>query len=148
MGTLIEDIQESAQWVATALSMTGYKADFSPESLWEIDRFFDDHSREGRPKPNSLLGKQLGYRLFALGSYVGEVLRRSQGGEWEADDTDPKGEMNVALHVNGGTCWPVQRVMKRLKNGPEDGIAAYGAGLGLNVGPWRDTARKPWWKVW
>jgi len=27
--------------------------------------------------------------------------------------------------------------MKRFKNGPEDGIAAYGLGMGLEVGPRR-----------
>jgi hypothetical protein len=35
---------------------------------------------------------------------------------------------------DGTTCWPVQRVMKRFKNGAEDGIAAYGVGMGLHVG--------------
>jgi hypothetical protein len=52
-----------------------------------------------------------------------------------ASDEDPDGEINVELELSGGgVIWPVQRAMKRCANGAEDGIAAYGAILGLNVG--------------
>lgn len=40
MGTIVEDVDAGAKWIATALSSSGYKADFTPSSLWEIDRFF------------------------------------------------------------------------------------------------------------
>ena len=67
---------------------------------------------------------------------VGEVVRRTKGGEWVGDDSDPEAEIRVELHLPDGTrCWPVQRVMKRFKNGPEDGIAAWGGGAALQVGP-------------
>jgi hypothetical protein len=62
-----------------------------------------------------------------LGAYVGEVIRRHYGGEWQGDDADPAAEINVAVRLNSGTIfWPMQRVMKRFKNGPEDGIYVYG----------------------
>jgi hypothetical protein len=77
----------------------------------------------------------LGQRLFSLGAYVGEVVRRNLGGEWQTDDADPQGEINVALKLpDGSLIWPVQRVMKRLKNGPEESIAVYGSALGLQIG--------------
>lgn len=63
------------------------------QSLWSIDRFFDEHSYEGQPTRDGLLADGLATRI-----------------------------------------WPVQRVIKRYKNGAEDGIAAYGAALGLDVG--------------
>jgi len=157
MGTIVEDVLAQADWVANALSQTGYKADFSPVSLWEIDRFFDDNSRNGQAVPGGLLSDQLGPRLFSLGAYVGEVIRRNRGGEWIGDDKDPQAEINVQLHLpDGTTCWPVQRIMKRFKNGPLDGIAGYGAGAGLNVGspPKKNKGHtfriksKPWWKFW
>jgi hypothetical protein len=73
--------------------------------------------------------------MFALGGYTGEVIRLALGGTWQADDEDPEGEVNVELHLPaGGVIWPVQRVMKRCINGAEDGIAVYGAALGLDVG--------------
>ncbi len=63
---------------------------------------------------------------------MGEAFRRRLGGDWMADDDDPAGEVNVILRLPDGTViWPVQRVLKRLTNGPEDGLAFYGAALGL-----------------
>lgn len=136
MGTIKEDVAVSADWISRALNSSGYRADFTPQSLWEIDRFFDEHSQNGAGRPGGLLSSGLGPRVFAIGSYIGEVVRRGVGGEWSGDDSDPEAEINVELQLPDGTrCWPVQRVMKRFKNGVEDGIAAWGAGAGLEVGP-------------
>ena len=127
MGSLIEDTKTHADWVANALKSSGYKANFSMESLKEIDRFFDEQSHDGQPTPGGLLSEQLGSRMFALGSYVGETIRRLYGGKWVANDNDPRGEINIEFHLPDGTImWPVQRVMKRYKNGSEDGIHVYG----------------------
>ena len=147
MARIVEDIVASADWIAGAMRYSRYKADFSPQSLWEVDRFFDEHSLSGKPKPGGLLGEECGKRLFALGGYVGEVLRREKGGDWRASDADPDDEVALSLHLRDGTtCWPVQRVMKRLQNGPEESIVAYGVGFGLTVGP--RPAPRPWWKFW
>ena len=150
MGTIVEDVLESAKWVAEALTGSGYKADFSPSSLWEIDRFFDENSKQGRPTPGGLLAEDLGARIFAVGGYIGEVIRKAKGGKWVGNDTDPQAEINIELQLPGGTTiWPVQRAVKRMKNGAEEGIAAYGHAFGLNVGarPGKPE-KKPWWKPW
>lgn len=121
------DAKVSAEWIAKALSSSGYKADFSIESLKEVDRFFDEHAPNGQPKPGGLLSADVGARLFALGGYVGEVIRRVSGGEWKGDDKDPRAEISIALQLKSGAIiWPVQRVMKRFKNGREDGVYVYG----------------------
>jgi hypothetical protein len=131
MSSMLQDIATMSEWIANALRSSGYQADFSQESLKEIDRFIDDHSTAGAAHPDGLLADGLGKKLFALGSYVGETIRRQKGGTWQADENDPRGEINVALHFSdGGVIWPVQRVIKRFKNGAEDGIAAYGAMIG------------------
>jgi hypothetical protein len=135
MANIREDIAKGAYWIARALASSGYRADFTPQSLWEIDRFFDENTHNGAARAGGLLSSGLGQRIFAVGSYMGEVARRKLGGEWIGDDKDPEAEINVELQLPDGTrCWPVQRAMKRFKNGPEDGIAAWGAGLGLIVG--------------
>jgi hypothetical protein len=136
MGSIQEDIATSAAWIARALSDSGCLADFSPASLWEIDRFFDDHSRRGAARSGGLLSRDLGQRIFAIGSYIGEVARRSLGGEWIGDDADPQAEFSVALQLRDGTrCWPVQRAMKRFKNGDAERVAAWGLALGVPLGP-------------
>jgi hypothetical protein len=128
-GKLIDDIPASAQWISTALKSSGYMADFTPKSISEIERFFSEQTKNGAPVAGGLLSEQLGQRLFALGSYCGEVLRKELGGAWVTDDKDPQGEINIALRLgNGVTCWPVQRVMKRLKSS-EDNLIAWAAGL-------------------
>jgi hypothetical protein len=124
---IARDAIEAADWMATALSSSGYKANFTLDSLKEIDRFVDEQAPDGRPKPGGLLSQQFGARVFALGAYIGETIRRQGEGQWEGNDSDPEAEINVAVRLKSGTTfWPMQRIMKRIKNGPEDGIYAYG----------------------
>ncbi len=134
MASLLEDVSFAADWIALTLWGSRYVADFSLDSLKEIDRFFDDHTRDGQAVPGGLLSEQLGQRVFALGSYVGEVIRRRHGGEWRGNDDDPMGEINLELVLPWDeVTWPIQRVMKRFRNGGEDGIYAYGATLGSRI---------------
>jgi len=136
MTTLLDDIPVAADWIAAALQSSGYAADFSPASLWSIDRFFDENTRHGKPTPKGLLAEDTGSRIFALGSYLGEVIRREIGGTWQTTDDGPMAEVNVELILpDQSVIWPVQRVIKRLKNGAEDGVAAYGQLAGLAIGP-------------
>src|SRR4051812_15584458 len=108
MGTVIEDAKEASSWIATALSSSGFAADFSPASLREIDRFFDDQVQGGVAKPGGLLSQDLGARLFAVGAYIGEVIRRERGGEWVAKEDDPEAELNIAVRLpDGSTFWPM-----------------------------------------
>ena len=122
--TLAEDIPVAAASIAKALDSSGYRADFSPGSIAEVERFFVEHTQDGRPLAGGLLSERLGQRLFSLGCYCGEVLRLQHGGAWETDDADPEGEINVALRLDGDVlCWPVQRMMKRLLSSEDDLVA-------------------------
>ena len=143
---IVADVADAATWIASALTSSGYRADFTPASLWEVERFFDEQTSDGQAVTGGLLSEDLGARLFTLGSYVGEVLRRQLGGRWHGDDADPEAEINVALNLpSETTVWPVQRVMKRFANGDEDSLAAYGAALGLDVGARPPAPRKKRW---
>ncbi|HTZ77159.1 MAG TPA: hypothetical protein VMC10_04595 [Stellaceae bacterium] len=117
----------AADWMATALASYSYRADFSLASLREIDRFFDENAPGGKPIRDALLGEDLPRRLFGLGAYTGEVIRRRCGGLWTGNDADPEAPFNLALRLQqGSTIWPMQRMMKRLTNGPEDSVYFYG----------------------
>jgi hypothetical protein len=133
---VVDNALRMAELVAAALTKDGYDADFTPASLWEIDRFFDEQTRKGEPRRWGLLARDTSLRLFSIGAYVGEVVRRDVGGEWEGDDADEQPELNLALRlVDDGLVWPVQRAIKRMRNGAEDGIVAYAVALGVDVGP-------------
>lgn len=122
--TLMEDIPKASEWFVRAMGSSGYVLDGTLESFRELDRFVEEQKR-----PGGILDGQVGSKLFGMGAYVGQVLAAQLGGQWKTDDQDPQGEINIAVCLNSGTVWPVQRVMKRFSNGMEDSIYAYGAAL-------------------
>lgn len=124
--SLEADIRSGSEWISEALKSSGYEADFSLESLKEIDRFFDEQNM-----PGGLLSENVGTRLFAIGAYIGEVLIRKYGGNWITDDKDPQGEVNVGIELsNGSLVYPVQKAMKRYSAGEEESIYDYAVVLG------------------
>ena len=105
----------------------GYKADFKIESIRELERFMKDNvETEGGAKVGGQLSEGMGNKLFLLGSYLGETIRRKIGGVWHGDDSDPEATINVeVVGPNESVIWPIQRIMKRFQNGDEDDLWAY-----------------------
>jgi hypothetical protein len=127
---LVDDAVGGARWAAKALNDMGYKADFSLQSLRELDRFFDAQLLDGKAPARVFLSKHLGQRLFCLGAYCGEVIRRHAGGAWQAGEPGPQAEIDLAVVLPDGTLfWPVQRVMKRFQLGRDEGLFAYAQAL-------------------
>jgi hypothetical protein len=125
--SIVKDAVEAADWMAKSLSGWGYKADFSLESLKDVDRFIDDEAPDGKPKPGSHLSQQFGAHIFGLGAYVGETIRRLGEGQWEGNDRDAWPEVTLAVRLkSGAVLWPTQRMIKRLENGAENGLYPYG----------------------
>lgn len=127
MSTLLEDIHQGADWTVRAFAELGRNLDYSLESLKDIDLFFDGQTEKGEVKAGSLLEKNFGYKIFAIGAYVGETLIRNYPESvWITDDNDPQGEANMSVKLgNGHMVWPGQKVFKRFKNGNEDGLYGY-----------------------
>ena len=125
--TLMQDIPVATNWIVTALNYSKYKADFTLESMKEIDRFFDEQNQPG----GILTDGSVGSKLFSIGCYVGETIIRLYGGEWITDDKDPMGEINIQIKLTDGSIiFPVQRVTKRYKLGTEESIFAYAYAIG------------------
>jgi len=118
--------KQSAEWAAQNLIARGYKADFSLESLREVERFFAEHSTKGKATAGGWLAERLEARIFTLGCYIGEVIRRRCGGTWFVGDASVMGPDFEVRFPNGGIIWPVQRAAKRFHNGPEDNVHFYG----------------------
>lgn len=84
------------------MASSGYTLNWTIESFRELDRFFETEQRLG-----GLLDGQVGNKLFAIGSYMGQSLIKKLGGTWEIDDSDPQGELNVAVRLETGVlCGP------------------------------------------
>lgn len=56
-----------------------------------------------------------------LGGYLGEVLIKHYGGEWAIENFNNEGN-TIVLNVGDIKLFPVGKVYKRLKNGPEDNV--------------------------
>ena len=165
MATLKEDIKAQSEWIVKAFEADGFKLDGSIDSIIEVDRFFTQNMKNGKPKKGGrLYGKGFGPKLFSIGSYVGEtIIKNVKGTEWITDDNDPQGELNVSLKLpNDGEIWPIQKVMKRFQNGSEDAIYPYVhlvtkefTNLPFKEEFWaliaetdKSEQTKPWWKFW
>lgn len=120
---LKNDIVTAKEWIKEALISSNYQADFSLESLKDIDRFFDEQNNK-----NGILSQNIGRILFALGVYVGETIIFSFGGEWDLEDCDS--EMSIKIKANDGTVlFPVLRVMARYQYGNANSIYVHGNSL-------------------
>lgn len=126
---LIEDIQIASQWVSEALISSGYNADYSIESLKELDRFLKEENR-----PKGILSKDVGSKLFALGAYLGEVFIKKYGGVWITDDYDRNGEIKITVQLDVDiTFMPVMSVMKCYENCEENSLYALAMAIEENV---------------
>ena len=126
--TLLTDIKKASIWIIEAFNSSDYKVSMNIESLKEIDRFFNEQMDDDthKPKQGGLLSEGLGVRLFSIGSLIGEVVINEYGGKWITNDNDEYGEVNIAVEFpNGAIIWPVQRVIKRCNEGPENDIYNY-----------------------
>ena len=119
ISSLEKDIDEYSEWITTALNHSGYLADYTLESMKELDRFIDEEN-------DGIIARQRGRILFAMGAYVGKTVIKLYGGEWITNDRDPEGELNITVRLPDGTqMMPVYKCMKRCKLGMEESLYSY-----------------------
>ncbi len=88
--------------------------DYSPKSLENLDEFI---SKRFGPPGSAFVGDAL---MIGMGCYVGEVIIRNIGGYWSKLG---KPEIN---EVNGiQAIFPIQKVVKRFRNGSIDSLPFY-----------------------
>jgi hypothetical protein len=150
MATLQQDIKKQSNWIVKAFGIDLLRLDYTIESFKQIDQFFNTHSKDGQAVEGGRLEQNAGLILFSIGSYVGETLVKNiPGSVWVTDDNDPEGEINASVNFpDGGQVWPMQKVIKRFRNGEVDGIYAYGVLVAKDYGKNEQVIKKPWWKVW
>lgn len=120
---LESDIVTAKEWIKESLESSGYQADFSLESLKDIDRFFDEQKSE-----NGILLQNTGRILFGLGVYVGETIISNYGGQWDLDNC--KSETSIKVKLDEKTfLFPFVRVMSRYDFGSISSIYEYGNSL-------------------
>jgi hypothetical protein len=114
-----------------ALSSSGMSLDYSPESIRGVEEVLQAlHAALPKGFWGRLFGKgpsaqDLETVSKMYGGYVGEVFRRTGGGDWEVDTEIVPGSTVICLRKGDMKVWPPAKVFKRLTNGPEDNVWAY-----------------------
>jgi len=155
MSSLKKDIKESSDALVEALMHEHVYLDKSFESLIDIDKFFNKHSKNGKPVRSGQLSQNLGAKMFSIAAYVGNCfVENIKGARWVINDQDPEGKLNITVKFpDGGEIYPCRKVIKRLANGAEDSIYVYAHLIAskyidfkFNEKYWSITNKKPWWK--
>ena len=156
MATIKQDIKTFSEMIVKGFGADKLNLNYTLTSFKDIDKFYDLHSKNGERIEGGRFSKNLGQILFSLGSYIGETLIKIiPGTVWETDEKDPEGEINAILKLPDGTqIWPMQRAIKRFRNGEEDGIYVYGYHIlkdhvdieKLLEQEQSMKTKKPWWK--
>lgn len=104
--------------------------DYSEESINEVEEIC---SLLHKAIPKNFLGKlfkkspseeTILQMAKMLGGYIGEVIRKHYGGNWVIEDLMNEGNV-LFLNTGDMKTFPVSKVYKRLKNGPEDNVFYY-----------------------
>ena len=90
------------------------RLDYSPESIGRLDRFI---AREFDPPGSKHVGESL---PIGVGCYIGEVVIRTLGGFWSKAGLP---EVNAIGQIKA--IFPIQKAVKRFKNGAEDSLVSY-----------------------
>ena len=117
-GTIVAQSQAA---VKTGKLTFGESLDFGSESLEGVERIMSKlhkQYKEGPPE-QKLTDAQITELSKLWGIYVGEVIRRSYGGQWSLVDGVP----DVAL--GGKNAAPLDKVRRRLVDGPMDNLKYY-----------------------
>lgn len=107
--------EEAGQFVDIMRNLApDLRLDYTRTSVIALEQFvaatFD-------PPGSTFVGEGL---KVGIGCYIGEVIRRTVGGRWDAQG---RPQINGIGEVEA--IYPVQKVIKRFTNGPEDSLVHY-----------------------
>jgi hypothetical protein len=108
----------------------GVSLDYSPDSIRQVEGVLEKLcaaiprglSRLIRRRPSA---EDMATMAKMYGGYIGEVVRRTAGGEWMLDTEIVPGHTVISLRKGEQRIFPPSKVEKRLANGPEDNVWFY-----------------------
>jgi len=119
----MEQLADNA--VVAAMEKFGVNLDFTENSLQQLDALLQQ-AHEGYKKATSgrnLVTVSIENTVRVWGSYFGEVIRRSSGGDWIVD------QKNVFLQSGNRRLDPLGQVRSRIVSGPEYNMIGFFQGL-------------------
>ncbi len=110
--------------------------DFSERSLEDVDRILADYAKAGFVVPDNLSDAEredLWVFCKTMGGYVGEVIIRNLGGDWQTKDVG-EGAASVKLVTTGGVEGSPPDAVWRALTEPYKAIVSYYRGLRAILG--------------
>lgn len=138
----------------------GVDLDYTVKSIEKIENLIVTNFNDGHPNPKGFFAKEIDYKLFAISSYIGEVvIKNTKGSKWILNTKDRNALINAkVVSANGTEMYPAHRVLNRIQNGEEDNLYHYTA---IAVKEYmsfegeipdgffeEEPESKPWWKFW
>jgi len=128
-----DEMKQAAEYaVKVAKDKFGLELDYSEDSLPVLDKLiaqasqqYRDQVGEGKASQNAV------YQTATIwGSYLGEVMRRKWGGEWEVES-----DAKRYLLVNGNTYFPTSFIYQRITDEIQENIEQYIAEIATKQSP-------------
>jgi hypothetical protein len=138
--TITDLITKNAELVrSTASREFGVAANYDIEGVRWLDGFINGQHLAASDEVKERL-------VQTLGSFLGECIRKTYGGEWVNDS----GSWEIGFS-QGNSAYPFTKVSKQLNNGAEDSVL--GMFTAIPVLFFAQDAidtprRKPWWMFW
>ncbi len=126
---IAQEMREYAERAVAAAREEGYDLDYSEESILKVEEILSVlYDSTPRGILNQLLGRTPSRRVLTelalmWGAYIGEVMRRKDGGFWTDQSVIPGA--GIVLHLKPGDTTPVHKVYKRLTSGPRESVWSY-----------------------
>ncbi|SRR6266567_8318341 len=122
----ISDVMEAyAKDAETDARKRGVALDYSEASLEHVDKILETIVPDGVLKPQSQTEEDDLWLLSKkYGGYVGQVVIKQMGGQWELQDL-PGGKARVVLRCCGIQGFPPEKIYKRLTQDRFSGVGGY-----------------------
>jgi hypothetical protein len=111
--------------VNLAQAVSKRKLDFSEESVKVVEAILSQLHTELPREKRKPLPEVIDQVCNVYGAYIGEVMRRTMGGEWVLDDKMSPGNKIISLRLGNTQTCPSAKVYKRIMNGSEDDVWFY-----------------------
>lgn len=105
-----DELSRASDWISNFLMREGYHADYTIESLFEIDKFFKE-------KLNLVLEDDNNRNfIFSISAYIGEVIRKKFNGHWQLSrDIDLDDETIGISFKNHNTIYPLNITLELIQ---------------------------------
>jgi len=122
----IRDVMEAyAKDAESDARKRGVSLDYSEESLAHVDTILEAMTPDGVLTPKSTEEEDRLWMLSKMyGGYVGQVVIKQLGGEWQLQDL-PSGGSRVVLLCRETQAFPPEKVFKRLTKDRFSGVGGY-----------------------